>query len=135
MIFGTSNEALISYFGDITTTSPIATGLGQADLTWAPPTGAASAPSAITTLAATAGDRLADLVWTAPANGGSAITGYGIYRDGVLVDTIGTNTTYRAAGLTNGVEYDFVVRAIVNQKKVVPEYGDLLRSRKGPSNP
>jgi Uma2 family endonuclease len=30
---------------------------------------------------------------------------------------------------------EFVIRAIVNQKKVVPEYGDLLRSRKGQSNP
>lgn len=109
---GPSNEALIAYFGDVNSTAPLATGLGQADLTWAPPSASATAPAAITTLAGAAGDGYVDLSWSAPANGGSPITGHQIWRDGLLIDTIGANTTYRAAGLVNGQAYSFVVRAV-----------------------
>lgn len=111
---GADNEALIAFFGDTISTSPFARGLSQTDFSWAPPVeaGAASAPSAITTLAGTAGNGYVDLAWSAPGDGGSALTGYGIYVDGALAATIGTNATFRVNSLTNGVSYDFTVRAI-----------------------
>ena len=78
----------------------------------------ATTPAAPQGLAASAGDRQVSLSWSAPAsNGGSAITGYKIYRGTTsgslaLLDTIGTNTSYVAAGLTNGETYYFQVRAV-----------------------
>jgi len=69
-------------------------------------------------LIATAGQQLVNLSWTAPTDtGGSALTGYRIYRGTVsgslsLIATIGTNTSYSAAGLSSGTTYYFHVRAI-----------------------
>jgi hypothetical protein len=78
-----------------------------------------TAPSVITDLAATAGNNLITLVWSAPNNGGSAITdyiiefklssdaSYTVYADGTIGSTGGTVT-----GLANGLSYDFIVSAV-----------------------
>lgn len=111
---GASNEALIAFFGDTQSSSPFALGLSQTDFSWAPPftTGVASAPAAIADLAGTPGNGYVDLAWSAPSNGGSAITAYRIYRNGSFLAEIGTNTSFRASGLLNGVSYTFTVRAV-----------------------
>jgi hypothetical protein len=65
---------------------------------------------------ATAGNAQVVLSWSAPVStGGSAITAYQISSDGgVTWATIsnGAASSYTFAGLTNGVQYNFVVRAI-----------------------
>ncbi|HSE56663.1 MAG TPA: fibronectin type III domain-containing protein, partial [Candidatus Paceibacterota bacterium] len=79
----------------------------------------AAAPSAVTTLAAGSGDTSAFLSWTAPANGGSAITDYVIgYRTigagswTTFSDGTSTVTTTTVTGLTNGTRYEFNVQAV-----------------------
>ena len=77
-------------------------------------------PGAPTGLTAAPGDAQVGLSWTAPAsNGGSAITGYNIYRSttsgtqGALLASVGpTITTYTDTGLTNGTTYYYEVTAV-----------------------
>ena len=69
------------------------------------------------------------LTWTAPSNGGSAITGYKIYRSTVsgsetLWSTLGAVTSYTNTGLTNGVTYYFKVAAI-NAKGEGPQSAEV----------
>ncbi len=57
------------------------------------------------------------LTWTAPSNGGSAITGYKIYRSWspgteTLVKTISPGTSYTDTWMTNGVTDDHKVAAV-----------------------
>lgn len=59
-----------------------------------------------------AGDAKATLTWTAAAQNGRAITAYKVYRDNVLIATLGNVLTYEATGLTNGVAYSFQVSAV-----------------------
>ncbi|MBT2226559.1 S-layer family protein [Nonomuraea sp. NEAU-A123] len=73
-------------------------------------------PGQPTITAATAGDSSATLTWTAPADGGSPITGYIITPYiGAVAQTpqsfTGTGTTQTATGLTPGVAYTFTVTA------------------------
>jgi fibronectin type 3 domain-containing protein len=77
----------------------------------ATPVAAATAPSA-PVLSGTAGNAQAVLNWTTPANGGSAITGYKVYRGGGLITTLGVVNTYTNTGLTNGTGYNYTVTAI-----------------------
>lgn len=69
-------------------------------------------------LSATAGNTQVILNWNTPtSNGGSAITGYKVYRGTVsngevLLATIGNLTTYTATGLTNSQIYYFKVAAV-----------------------
>jgi fibronectin type 3 domain-containing protein len=63
-----------------------------------------------------AGDRTVGLSWSAPADGGSALTGYKLYRSTssgaeTLVANLGTATTYLDSGLTNGVTYYYRLAA------------------------
>ena len=56
------------------------------------------------------------LTWGAPANGGSAITGYNVYQGTsasgeTLLTTLGNVTSWTSAGLTNGQPYFFKVTA------------------------
>ena len=78
----------------------------------------ATAPAAPTNVSATAGNGTANVSWTAPANGGSPITGYTItpYIGSTAQTTTtitgsppGTSTTI--TGLTNGTAYTFTVKA------------------------
>ncbi len=74
-------------------------------------------PAAPTGLIATPGDAQIVLSWTAPNNGGSAITGYVIQHKpstdawpGTTV-TIGNVTSHTISSLTNGIQYDFRINA------------------------
>jgi len=77
------------------------------------------APSTASAPTATKGFGKVTLSWTAPYNGGSAITGYVIQRkissqaDTAYVSiNTGSSTTYENTGLTNGVSYVFRIAAV-----------------------
>ncbi|WP_448627927.1 fibronectin type III domain-containing protein [Geodermatophilus sp. URMC 64] len=83
------------------------------------PAAPATAPAAPAAPTATAGNASATVNWTAPANGGAAITGYTVRTynaaTGALVGTpltVGNVTTANVTGLTNGTGYQFTVAAI-----------------------
>ncbi len=79
--------------------------------------GAVPGSPVITT--ATAGNTSVQLTWTVPIAGGTATSGYYIYRGTsaggesatALNSSAVTTTTYSATGLTNGTTYYFVVKA------------------------
>jgi predicted RNA-binding protein with TRAM domain len=79
-----------------------------------------TAPSAPTNIVATPGNTTVALSWAAPANGGSAITGYNVYEgtssggeSGTAVNTtLITTTTTTVTGLTNGTTYYFTIKAV-----------------------
>lgn len=71
-------------------------------------------PSAPTAVAATGGNAAATVSFTAPANGGSAITGYTVISNpagGVDSNAGTTALTHAITGLTNGTAYTFTVTA------------------------
>ena len=80
--------------------------------------GTATVPGAPSLTGATAGNGSVSLAWTAPvSNGGSAITGYKVYRSTssggeTLLATLGVVTGYLNSGLTNGVTYYYKVSAL-----------------------
>ena len=68
-------------------------------------------------LTTTAGNLQVVLSWTVPNNGGSAITGYRVYRGlisggEILLIALSNMTAYNVSGLTNGQTYYFKVQAI-----------------------
>jgi len=75
-----------------------------------------TAPSTPSAPSATPGNTSVALTWSAPANGGSAITGYDIgYRTGSnawATSTVGAVLTTTISGLVNGTVYDFRVSAV-----------------------
>ncbi|MHB8513293.1 MAG: RCC1 domain-containing protein, partial [Actinomycetota bacterium] len=79
-----------------------------------------AAPSAPLNLSATPGNAQISLNWSAPSNtGGSAITGYNIYRSTVsgaetLLTQTGNVTSYTDTGLTNGTTYFYKVSAVTD---------------------
>ncbi|MDO5969002.1 fibronectin type III domain-containing protein [Flavivirga aquimarina] len=56
-------------------------------------------------------DITVDLSW-AGATDDTAVTGYNIYKDGVLETTLGNVLTYQVTGLTTETSYDFTVTAL-----------------------
>jgi hypothetical protein len=71
-------------------------------------------PNAITDLSATVdSDTQISLSWSAPTNGGSAITGYKVFQDGVQIATP-TSASYVVTGLTSNTQYTFKVIAVNN---------------------
>jgi lysophospholipase L1-like esterase len=78
----------------------------------------ATAPGAPTNLTASALDGAVSLSWTAPANGGSAITDYIVEMQpaggawSTYADGVGTATSGTVSGLTNGTAYSFRVSAV-----------------------
>jgi fibronectin type 3 domain-containing protein len=84
----------------------------------ATPAAPATMPSAPQSLQANAGDAQVVLTWSAPSsNGGSAVTGYKIYRGTAsggetLLATVGNVLTYTDSGLTNGLTYYYKVSAV-----------------------
>jgi titin len=74
----------------------------------------ATIPDAPNLTAAVAGDSSVDLTFSAPSDGGDAITGYDVTMDSglswqALSSSAGTATV---SGLTNGTSYTFAVRAV-----------------------
>lgn len=99
----------------------------------ATPTASSTVPSAPTLTSATAGNAQATLSWTAGSDGGSAITGFKIYRGTTaggetLLTTLGSVLTYTDAGLTNGQTYYYKVSA-VNEK------GEGMQSNEASATP
>ena len=101
----------------MTATNAVGTGPASAASNAVTPT-APTAPAAPTGVTATAGNASAQVSWTAPANGGSAITSY------TVTPFIGTTaqtpttvtgsppaTSVNVTGLTNGTAYTFTVSA------------------------
>ena len=77
--------------------------------------GATAVPAA-PVLTATAGLAVVNLSWTVPFDGGSAITGYAIYRGTTsggetLLTTVAPGTTYADAAVTSGLTYYYRVLA------------------------
>jgi len=77
-----------------------------------------TSPGQITDLAGTVGDSKVVLTWSAPSDGGSPITDYIIeYKESasptymVFVDGVSSSTGTTVTGLTNGISYDFRVKA------------------------
>ena len=62
-------------------------------------------------LAGTVGNTHNLMTWNVPNSGGSAITGYRLYRNNVFL-AVTTLTSYDDLGLTNGVTYTYQVTAI-----------------------
>ena len=81
------------------------------------PAAAPQRPGAPAGLAATAGNASAHLTWTAPADGGSPVTGYRVYRgtasggETLLASPTGTATVFDDTGLVNGTAYFYRVTA------------------------
>jgi subtilisin len=78
-----------------------------------PPPVAPSAP----VLSATAGNGVVNLSWTGPANGGSPITGYAIYRGSAVggatdFASVGPTQAYADTAVTNGTTYYYQVAAM-----------------------
>jgi hypothetical protein len=73
----------------------------------------AAVPAAPTTVTVTTSDSSATISWVAPTvTGGSALTGYVVYRDGQAVScAVGLGRTCSITGLTNGTAYQFSVGA------------------------
>jgi hypothetical protein len=68
-------------------------------------------------LSASAGNAVVNLTWTAPSDGGSAITSYKVYRGTVsggetLLTTLGNVTSYSDTAVTNGTTYYYRVSAV-----------------------
>src|SRR6266511_1603680 len=84
----------------------------------ATPASGATVPAAPTLNAATAGNATITLSWTAPtSNGGSALTGYRLYRSTssgteTLLTTLGPATSYTDSAAVNGTTYYYVVTAV-----------------------
>ena len=93
-----------SYFDDIATLTPSTAFIG-------PVTSSPTAPAAPTAVSAVAGDGQATVSWTAPANGGSAITGYTVTTSPGGATTPASGTSVLATGLTDGTAYTFTVTA------------------------
>jgi hypothetical protein len=78
--------------------------------------GGSSIPGIPLNVSATPGDAQIAMTWSAPSsNGGSAITGYNVYRNGSLVTTTAAQTTsYTITGLSNGTSYNITIKAVNN---------------------
>jgi hypothetical protein len=74
---------------------------------------AITVPGVPTNLTGTAGDRQVILHWLAPtSNGGSSITGYRVYRNNILLVTLGNVLLYTDTNLVNGTSYTYTVSAL-----------------------
>lgn len=67
-------------------------------------------PAAPTALTAIPGNGFVSLSWAAPKDGGSAITGYVVKQDGIVVNGT-TGTSIKIDGLKNGQTYSFSIHA------------------------
>ena len=75
-----------------------------------------SPPSVPGSLTGTPGNGIANLAWAASTDDG-VVTGYRVYRDSVLLETVAT-TAFSDSGLTNGTAYTYEVRAVDSANNV-----------------
>lgn len=76
-------------------------------------TAPSTAPTVPTNLVAAPSNNSVTLTWGTPSsNGGSPITGYKVFRNDVLVATVGVVLTWQNTGLVNGVTYSYKVAAV-----------------------
>jgi hypothetical protein len=107
---GLTNGRTYSY--EVTATNAAGDGPAAGPVWATPQATPATVPGAPANVHATAGDTVVDLSWSAPADdGGSAITGYVVYRDGTEVGSP-AGTSFHDSGLTNGTTYGYTVAAV-----------------------
>ncbi len=106
-----------TYWYRVAAINAVGTGSASNELA-ATPEAAAVIPGAPTLTGATAGNTTVALNWAPPAtDGGSALTGYQLYRGPSAaalapLTTVGVTTGYTDTGLTNGTTYWYAVAAI-----------------------
>ena len=99
-----------TYTFTVTATNAIGTGTASAKSNSVKPVGP-MAPKAPTSVKATAGNAQATVTFTAPADGGSPITGYTVTSSPGGLTASGTAAPITVTGLTNGTAYTFTVTA------------------------
>ena len=109
----------VTYYYKVAAVNAIGTGALSEEVYATPTKSTSSVPGTVTGLSAiaTGSSGVIKLTWTAPSNGGSAITGYNIYRSWspgteTLVKTISPGTSYTDTWMTNGVTYYYKVAAV-----------------------
>jgi hypothetical protein len=97
-----------AYTFKVTATNAIGTGPASSPSPAVTPAGVPAAPTAVS---ASPGNTQATVTWTAPSNGGSAITNYTVTSSpgGFFANSASTSAT--VTGLTNGTAYTFMVTA------------------------
>jgi fibronectin type 3 domain-containing protein len=106
-----------TYYYTVAAVNAVGTGPQSTEANAAPKAGAPTAPLGLT---ASAGNGSVSLSWSAPtSNGGSAITGYNVYRgtspggEATTPVTTGvTGTSFTDTGLANGTTYYYKVAAV-----------------------
>ena len=109
-----------AYTFDVTAVNAVGSGPASARSAAVVPTApvappVVTAPGAPVIGTATAGNATATITWTAPATGGSPITGYTVQRTNgatVVLTNVPVSTSFTATGLVNGTAYSFRVRAV-----------------------
>jgi hypothetical protein len=93
-------------------------------------------PTAPQNLVATTTQSAVNLAWAAPSsNGGSAITGYKIYRDSVVLDTVAASArSYADTTASPGVNYTYYVTA-TNAPGESPASNSVSAGIPGPASP
>ena len=106
-----------TYYYKVSAVNSVGEGVASNELS-AKPAASATAPGAPTLTAATPGSNSVALAWSAPsANGGSAITGYKVYRGTTsggetLLATLGNVLSWTDTTAVNGTTYYYKVSAV-----------------------
>ena len=109
---GLSTSTTYSYTVQAIDGAGNASGQSTAVILTTPATLDTTAPSTPTGLTANAvSTSRIDLSWSASTDN-VAVTGYRVFRNGALLNTLGNVTTYQNTGLTAGVTYIYTVRAL-----------------------
>ena len=100
------------YFYEVSAVNGVGEGAPSVEVSTTP----ATVPAAPSLSAASGKPKGVALSWTTPANGGSAISGYRIYRGTTsggttFMKAVGTDTTYKDRATAKGTTYYYVVRA------------------------
>jgi CSLREA domain-containing protein len=118
-----------TYFYTVAAVNSVGTGAQSNELS-ATPGAASSAPGAPSLTSASGSSGSVSLQWSVPASdGGSAITGYNVYRatssgNETLLASVGNQTSYTDATVTNGTTYFYTVAA-VNSVATGPQSNEL----------
>ncbi|MFL5778230.1 MAG: S8 family serine peptidase, partial [Chloroflexota bacterium] len=99
-----------TYSYQVSAVSALGEGAKSAVVTATPVT--APVPPSAPSVYATPGNGVADVCWTAPYDGNSAITAYRVYRDGLQVAQVGGTARDQVDGVPNGGLYQYEVAAV-----------------------